>query len=82
MNANRSLHIFPNPAPDNVVITGNESLLSPLSIYSFTGINFTDQVKVVRRNDGGVELDVRSLPDGDYLVVCPAGTGKVVKTRK
>jgi hypothetical protein len=82
MNASRSLYIFPNPAQDNVVITGNESLLSPLSIYSFTGINFTDQVKVVRRNDGGVELDVRSLPDGDYLVVCPAGTGKVVKTRK
>lgn len=73
------LSVFPNPAKSKVIISGSENIL-PIRVFSLTGLDYTDQVNTDLLPDGTVELDTEPLPEGDYIIISPAGRTKMAKT--
>ena len=58
--------IYPNPAHDRLyVVGGNSTKKSKFRISDIVGRNYEVEHYI---NDNGVELDVRSLPNGVYFI--------------
>ena len=76
---NNKIHIFPNPANDYITIqTDKTQTISSVKVYDIMG-------KVVNVGGGNflpIQLDVKTLPQGEYVMVVYGGKGEVLKVEK
>lgn len=75
--AESSLSCYPNPAQEWVRISGVSADARELSVYDLTGKLITHQrLEVNAQSD--VELDVRAIPSGVYVVKAGPSTAKLI----
>ena len=69
---NRNIHIYPNPAHSEVIISGiDENAIVEVSIYNSIG------QRVIHKREAGHKVDVSSLQHGMYVVEVVVGKHRI-----
>ncbi|MEM9928192.1 MAG: T9SS type A sorting domain-containing protein [Bacteroidota bacterium] len=63
-----TLHVYPNPADDFVVITQAEAELGTLRLYNLLGQDVTSSVTITRPDHSTARIDLSTLDQGIYFV--------------
>jgi len=74
-----SLQIYPNPANNNITITGDKLELSKLIIYNSIGQNVTKLTQQNKISDKQLTIDITELPSGFYYIKTKTTACKVYK---
>ena len=74
-----SLEIYPNPAQNQITITGSETELDQLKICDILGVNIIDLTKFTSNNGSKLVIDLSNLNTGMYYIKTKTTTNKVYK---
>jgi hypothetical protein len=74
LNSNSSVHVYPNPAKDYVVVQSTDGI-NEIAVYSISGA----VQKKVLVNSQNYKLDISPLPNGIYIVAIRNSKGVVNK---
>ncbi len=70
------MHLYPNPAVDNVTISADSPITS-VELFTFNGSQAMKQA--VNGSSTSIDLNVSSLPQGIYIVRIVTGNKTITK---
>ena len=76
---NNSIHIYPNPTSDKIVIEGNENELKQIRIFNALGREVTTGTPINSSLNNQVSLDLSNLATGIYFIRTSTGSSKIIK---
>lgn len=65
---NQSLSVYPNPASDEVILTGQVSEIKQIKVMDLTGRDVTNQVQLTPITNEKVRIDLSSLNIGLFMI--------------
>lgn len=71
--------VFPNPTSDFISIKGSLQELENYKIFTLSGLDITNTIKVVNQGSFRVELDFSALPAGIYTLITETSSHKIHK---
>lgn len=74
-----SLRTYPNPVASKVVVEGSPELLTSLKVYSATGKDVSNAIKLISVNSSRKEINVTGLHKGIYFIRTNGRTVSFVK---
>ncbi len=79
-NKSNNLKAYPNPTFGVLNIEGNYDEFDIFELYSVYGHSVTNQIEIVYKTKGKLEIDISSLPSGIYIVKTKTSTIKITKS--
>lgn len=71
--------VFPNPTSDFISIKGSSKELENYKIFTISGLDITNAIKVVNQGSFKIELDFSALPSGIYTLITETSSHKIHK---
>lgn len=62
------LKIYPNPTKDRVIIEGTTKEIGSIQIFSLLGVDLTNKIPIIYRNETRIELSMANLTKGTYVL--------------
>jgi len=76
---NTSVIVSPNPFSSKITIKGNGLLTEKIKLYSITGKDITNSLKIIHLSNKEIKLDTKILNSGTYFLKIGATTNKIYK---
>lgn len=73
-----ALRIYPNPTNDKLIVEGEATYLTQLSIWNMLGQNVTNSIRT-SGNNTRLEIDFSNLPNGMYILKSKNSVTKIIK---
>ena len=74
-----SISIYPNPAQNQIIISGDKNEMKSLQIYTALGKNATKLTSIIQRSETRLVVDISKLNSGIYFLKTETTANKIYK---